>query len=108
MSRERVKEFDFNFAKRLYDEGKSWHEIGRILGIHAFSVQYWFNKNGILSKRHIGRFRKWDVKEGLELRNKGLTFREIAQKFEVSITAVYTGIKQYEKSISNENNACEG
>ena len=100
MSRCRTNNFDFEFAMKLYNEGKSWQEMGRILEIHPYSVQYWFAKRGLLSKRSSGQKRSWDTKDGYEMKQKGLTYREIAQTFGVSITAVYAGIKSYESSIS--------
>ena len=103
MSRRVVNKFDIDFAKKLYREKKSWQEMGRILGIHPYSVQYWFNNNGFPSQREMGQKRKWDVKLATKMRNEGKTYREIAEKMEVSITAVFVGIKKFEAS--NECNA---
>lgn len=101
MARKRINKFDEELAKILYKEGKSWQEMGRILGIHPYSVQYWFNKNGIISDRKRGQGRKWDIDLGIRMKNEGKTYREIAEKMEVSITAVFVGIKTHRAKSEN-------
>lgn len=86
----RTKEFDQQLAMRLYNEGKGWREIAKTVGIHPYSIQYWFNSQGLKSKNPIKR--KWDIDKARELRKKGFSYRDIARELGVSFSAIQKGL----------------
>lgn len=91
----RTKEFDQRLAMKLYKEGKGWREIAKIVGVHPYSIQFWFNSQGLKTKNPIKR--KWDVDKARELKEQGLSYRKIAKEIGVSFSAIQKALSE-EKS----------
>lgn len=98
MAGRRSKEFDQAKAIRLYRAGKGWREIGRELGVHPYSVQWFFNSMGFEANPRI----KWDLEKAKKMRKEGFTFREIAEEVGVSFAAVRQALEKDNKNEENQ------
>ena len=81
-------------AKELHSKGMGWREIGRILGVHPYSVQFALERRGFKSNRKPGVQRRIDWDKVLSLRGLGHTYSEIADIMEISFSAVQHIIKK--------------
>ena len=80
--------FAGDYARRLYDQGKTDTEIGQALGVSRFAIKRWRQKEGLSA--HIDpRQLSFDERQALTLYEQGATDGEIGKAVGATANTIY-------------------
>lgn len=88
-------------AKEMHDEGKSWPDIGRKLGLNHESIRTSMVRKGFKFKRRTIEGRKESIARAKTLRSEGVCWKLIEREIGISREILLRGIKKL-----NQNDPC--
>lgn len=97
MGRVSSVKIDDKLAMRLYNENMGWREMGRILNIHPYQVQIYFEKKGLKAHHPVGGVRTWDTDKAEQMLYCGLSVRQVAKELEISESTLYSYLRNKKK-----------
>lgn len=84
----RPQKFSTQRAIELFRETPSWRAVAKKLGVHPYSVQNALEPLGYIAIATVGQNRAWNVDDAVQLREKGMTYTQIAKVIGVSPSAI--------------------
>jgi len=81
---------DVKRAADLYAQGRSLREIGAELGVHWSTVSEQLQRAGFPMRRGGPPAHPASIQEILELRERGLTWREVAEQVNMTVSGVWS------------------
>ena len=76
-----MTEAEKSVIERMWAEGRKTSEIGDFVGYHATSVSKAARELGLKPRRSVNRFSEKQIRKMAEMREAGLTYREIGEAF---------------------------
>jgi hypothetical protein len=79
----------------LYAQGRTLRQIGAELGVHWSTVSYQLQSAGITTRRSGSSAHPASTEQILELRDQGLTWPEIAEQVDMTVSGAWS---RYQRS----------
>lgn len=93
-NRRRLSDNDIITIRKLREEGKGTHEIARIVGVSPSTIQVYLKCMGLTNKRNVRRC-PYIPKYEIEKLYKNHTDKEIADKFNTTVSCIYRLRRKY-------------
>ena len=81
---------DVNRAADLYAQGRTLREIGAELGVTATTISHQLRRAGVTMRRGGASAHPASTQQILELRDQGLTWPEIAQQVDMTVSGAWS------------------
>jgi hypothetical protein len=78
----------------LYTQGRSLRQIGAEMGVHWSTVSQQLQSAGMTMRRGGPPVHRAATQEILELRDRGLTWSEVAEQVDMTVSAAWSGYRK--------------